>query len=191
MNHNKHQLPESEYIDLEQYGQLLFDASLDAPKLTKTKKRAIVKNITGSYFTLPAQLGFGFLATAMAAFILVFSIAQVSKPGSALYNLKIGPKKSQVNPIDNTPPVSQTVIEQKQSEIDDLRKSGAPDDDIIKAESELEKLIESSKNIDSQKQNTNSKSDDNTESLKIEDFEFQKPEDPEVRQEENHQSSGN
>lgn len=163
MNHNNHQLPEQDFTDLEQYGQLLFDTTPPAPQLSKSKKKQIRKNIVGSYFNLPLRAGIGFAATAMAAFVLVFGLAQTSKPGSVLYNLKVGGNSSVSTPIAQPNNQTQAIIIQKQTDIDNLKRSGAPNDEIIKAESDLKSLIESSKTeIKSSLNNDSENSTDST-----------------------------
>lgn len=185
MNQSNMQPPEQEFVDLEQYGQLLFDATPPAPPLSKHTKKAMLKNITGSSFAFSTKLFITVGASAMAAFVLVFGIAQTSQPGSVLYNLKIGADTAVTQPIPTSTSQTKEVIEKKQAELNTLKESGASTDDINKAESELQQLIESSKKESEQKaEDAKKETEQNSESSSTQEQEEENTEDHEENRQE-------
>lgn len=143
------QLPKSpteEYDELEKEFSSLFNG-INSPKLSRSKKHAIINNITGSKWQIP-KFVFVSMAMATAAFIIIVGMAQISQPGNVLYNLKIGNKTNQV--INVTPEIleqANKAVEEKKAEVDTLVKTNAESEIIKKAQSDLKKAQQKQQSV--------------------------------------------
>lgn len=147
MNHNnKHPLV-TEFYDLEEFGESLFAATPAAPKLSRSTKRAMLKSITKNSGPSFYKIGFGFAATAFAAFALLFGFAQTTKPGDPLYNLKVNGASSVQTPTIEQQETVKAEIQKQQTVVDTLKKTGAPVKEVKAAEKTLNKTIESGKKM--------------------------------------------
>jgi hypothetical protein len=89
------------------------------------------------HFYLPARWAMaGGLAVAV---VLVIGVAQTSKPGSALYSVKRGAEKAR---SIVQPSYTETIVENRKEEVQELQKEAAPEDKVKKAEDALKKAEE-------------------------------------------------
>ena len=170
---NNHPLVE-EFYDLEDFGKVLFETAPNAPKLSKKTKRTMLRQITATQNHFSFKLiGFSTLVTALAAFIIVFGIAQKSQPGALLHGLKVDKSPTPTMVTTEQKEKITTEIKQQQTLVEDLKKTGAPTKEVKKAEKTLSKTIETGKKlgIDTQKviEETRKSTDESDEELKQED----------------------
>lgn len=135
-----------EFYDLEEFGETLFATTPAAPKLSKKRKRAILASIIGPRLTF-TKLGFGFAATAFAAFAILFGFAQTSNPSSPLYRLKVASDPAPQVPTIQQQETVKAEIQKQQTVVDALKKTGAPVKEVKAAEKTLNKSIESGKKL--------------------------------------------
>ncbi len=142
MSHNNNKNPLiKEFIDLEEFGEELFAITPPAPKLSRQQKKHMLNEITGTGFNF-TKLGFGFAAMAMTAFAVVFGLAQFSSPTSPLYSLKVGGQANHPTPTLQETANVKAEVTQKQVKVEELKKTGAPQKEITKAEKDLDKTVE-------------------------------------------------
>lgn len=106
--------------------------------------RAITKQNSG-FNIYRISLGFG--ATAFAAFALLFGFAQISSPGNPLYRLKLNSDSSVQIPTIQQRETVKAEIQKQQTVVDTLKKTGAPLEDVKKAETSLSLTLESGKKL--------------------------------------------
>jgi tRNA U34 5-methylaminomethyl-2-thiouridine-forming methyltransferase MnmC len=174
MKHNNLHPLVKEYYDLEQFGEALFDTTPAAPKLSKSSKRMMLKTITKSQNNFSIfKTGFGFAATAFAAFAIMFGFAQTSRPGDTLYRLHVGSTDAVLAPTIQQTETVKAELAQQQTTVETLKKTGAPVAEVKKAEKTLNKTIESGKKLginvtkvleDAKKAHENSETNKDTES---------------------------
>lgn len=90
------------------------------------------------YFHIPARYAMG---GALAAVIVLVGVAQTAKPGSALYNVKRGTEE--VRAIVQ-PGYVDTLVEERKTEVEQLKQEQATPEKVEKAERDYEKTRERS-----------------------------------------------